>query len=118
VQPWVRKVLLVCIFGGGRRRSPCRDQNTHKKNKKSYILRDGARVASTARADFAWPEQAQLEQLAALGEFSGVHRKRRNDVSEYLEACARAGVALGGRGGGGGTDGKGGEKGGGTGAKQ
>ena len=43
-----------------------------------YVDRDGAHMTSTAKEDFAWPEE-DIEFMKAHGEFGRQHNRRRDE---------------------------------------
>ncbi|KIY97029.1 flagellar associated protein [Monoraphidium neglectum] len=75
-----------------------------------YVLRDGARMASTTHSDYVWDDEA-VEFLKQTGAFDRSYFKRRDEFVEYVEKAIKLHHNLGHR------DGVGGAAGGGNGKK-
>lgn len=67
-----------------------------------FVDRDGARLVSATRADYAWDAEA-VAFMRAAGEFSQAHHRRRDEFVDYVEKAIRTGHRLGRRDGAGGV---------------
>ncbi|KAK9810846.1 hypothetical protein WJX73_001546 [Symbiochloris irregularis] len=56
-----------------------------------YVLREEKKMDSTTRSSYE-PDQEELDYMKRLGMMDSEHHRKRNDLSEHVEAMARSGL--------------------------